>query len=121
MLRLTKNFSVQLLICSYPLFLTYVLNAQKNRLIEVVLLSTHNICFGLRKKIVTHSKLKAMRNIALGRMFCFFTSQSTIFQSCPDSRTHQSDSVGSEALTCNTCDTPSNALPTEPKYSAQQW
>ena len=27
--------------------LTYVLGAQKNRLIETVLLSTHNICFGL--------------------------------------------------------------------------
>ena len=25
----------------------YVLDAQKNRLIETVLLSTHNICFGL--------------------------------------------------------------------------
>ena len=28
------------------LVLTYVLSAQKNRLIETVLLSTHNICFG---------------------------------------------------------------------------
>ena len=27
-------------------FLAYVLGAQKNRLIETVLLSTHNICFG---------------------------------------------------------------------------
>ena len=26
--------------------LTYVLGAQKNRLIETVILSTHNICFG---------------------------------------------------------------------------
>ena len=34
-------------ICVYPSVLTYVLGAQKNRLIEmVVLLSTHNICFG---------------------------------------------------------------------------
>ena len=31
---------------SYPSGLTYVLGAQKNRLIERVLLSTHNICFG---------------------------------------------------------------------------
>ena len=31
---------------SYPSVLTYVLGAQKNRLIETVLLSTHNICFG---------------------------------------------------------------------------
>ena len=29
-----------------PISLTYVLIAQKNRLIETVLLSTHNICFG---------------------------------------------------------------------------
>ena len=32
---------------SYPSVLTYVLGAQKNRLIETVLLSTQNICFGL--------------------------------------------------------------------------
>ena len=31
---------------SYPSILTYIFGAQKNRLIETVLLSTHNICFG---------------------------------------------------------------------------
>ena len=31
---------------SYPSVLTCVLGAQKNRLIETVLLSTYNICFG---------------------------------------------------------------------------
>ena len=31
---------------SCPSVLTCVLGAQKNRLIETVLLSTHNICFG---------------------------------------------------------------------------
>ena len=41
-----KKISVKLLIFSYPYFLSYVLGAQKNRLIETVLLSTHNICFG---------------------------------------------------------------------------
>ena len=41
-----QNFSIKLLIFSYPLVLTYVLGDQKNRLIETVLLSTHNICFG---------------------------------------------------------------------------
>ena len=41
-----QNFSVKLLIFSCPSVLTYVLGAQKNRLIETVLLSTHNICFG---------------------------------------------------------------------------
>ena len=35
-----------MLIFSYPSVLKYVLGAQKNRLIETVLLSTHNICFG---------------------------------------------------------------------------
>ena len=38
-----RNFEV---ICSYPSVLIYVLGAQKNRLIETVLLSTRNICFG---------------------------------------------------------------------------
>ena len=41
-----KKLSVKLLIFSYPPVLTYVLGAQKNRLIETVLLSTHNIFFG---------------------------------------------------------------------------
>ena len=31
---------------THLLFLTYVVGAQKNSLIETVLLSTHNICFG---------------------------------------------------------------------------
>ena len=38
--------SVKLLIFSYLSNLTFVLGAQKNRLIETVLLSIHNICFG---------------------------------------------------------------------------
>ena len=38
--------SVKLWIFSYPLVVTYVLGAQKNRLIETALLSTHNTCFG---------------------------------------------------------------------------
>ena len=37
-----KEFSVKLKILSYPSILKYVLGAQKNRLIETVLLSTHN-------------------------------------------------------------------------------
>ena len=43
---LDKFLSVNLLIFSYPSVLSYVLGAQKNRLIETVLLSTHSICFG---------------------------------------------------------------------------
>ena len=38
--------SVKILIFSYLSVLTYVLGAQKNCLIETVLLSTHNISFG---------------------------------------------------------------------------
>ena len=44
--RQTKILSVKLSIFSYPSVLTYVLGAQKNHLIETVLLSTHNIGFG---------------------------------------------------------------------------
>ena len=44
--RNRKCFGVKLLKNSYPSFLTYVLGAQKNRLIKTVLLSTHNIYFG---------------------------------------------------------------------------
>ena len=44
--RLAKIMSVKLYIFSYPSVLAYVLDAQKKRLIETVLLSTHNICFG---------------------------------------------------------------------------
>ena len=38
--------SIKLSIFSYPSVLTIVLGAQKNRLIETVLLSAHNISFG---------------------------------------------------------------------------
>ena len=37
---------VKLRIYSYPSFPTFVLGAQKNRLMETVPLSIHNICFG---------------------------------------------------------------------------
>ena len=40
-----QNFSVKMKAFSYPSVLIYVLGAQKNLLIEAVLLSTHNICF----------------------------------------------------------------------------
>ena len=40
---LTKN-----VIFSYLFVLTYVLGSQKNRLIEMVLLSTHNTCIGCK-------------------------------------------------------------------------
>ena len=48
-----------MLIFSYPSVLTYVLGALKNHLIEMVLLSTHNICFGweIRKLIFRYTLL----------------------------------------------------------------
>ena len=50
----TTILNVKLRIFSYPLILTYVLGAQKNRLIETVLPSTHNMCFGWEiRKIVS--------------------------------------------------------------------
>ena len=39
-----KNFERKIVNIFLPIRLTYVLGAQKNRLIETVLLSTHNIC-----------------------------------------------------------------------------
>ena len=47
----------------------WVLGAQKNRLIQMVLLSTHNICFGLEIKpnwfLITHFYLKVlMRSVS---------------------------------------------------------
>ena len=41
-----KIFSLELWFFSYPSVKACLLGAQKNRLIETVLLSTHNICFG---------------------------------------------------------------------------
>ena len=43
---MNKNVQRKMLIFSYPLILADVLDAQKNSLIEMVLLSTDNICFG---------------------------------------------------------------------------
>ena len=52
-------FSLKFSIFSYPSVLTYVLGAQKNRLIETVLLSSQNICFGweIRKFILFNTLL----------------------------------------------------------------
>ena len=43
--KINKNFQPKIVNISYPSVLTYVLGAQKNPLIETVLLSTHSICF----------------------------------------------------------------------------
>ena len=44
--KINKILRVKMKFSSYPSVLTYVFGAQKNGLIETVLLSTHNICFG---------------------------------------------------------------------------
>ena len=44
--RSLKRNEHKMSLFSYPSVLTFVLGAQKNRLNETVLLSTHNICFG---------------------------------------------------------------------------
>ena len=41
-----NNLSVKLWLFSYPLVKTCVVGAQKSHLIETVLMSTHNICYG---------------------------------------------------------------------------
>ena len=54
--------SMKLLLFPYQSIESCVLGAQKNRLIETVLLSTHNICFGREIKKTffnTHSYLEA--------------------------------------------------------------
>ena len=42
---MNKLFVPKIVNIFLPISLTYVLGAQKNHLIEMVLLSTHNICF----------------------------------------------------------------------------
>ena len=44
--RVNRTFMRKLVKNSYQTILTYFLGAQKNRLNETVLLSTHNVCFG---------------------------------------------------------------------------
>ena len=62
-----KYLSAKLLLFSYPSVLTFVLGAQKNRLIETVLLSTHNICFSylIRKLIFNYMVLSRGLSINL--------------------------------------------------------
>ena len=55
-----EHIKPKIVIFVYPSFLTFVLGAQKNSLIETVLLSTHNISF-IKKRIffITLSYLEA--------------------------------------------------------------
>ena len=54
-----KKCRLEVQLFSYPSIQTHVLGAQKNRLIETVHLSTHNICFGqeIRKIFFDYSLL----------------------------------------------------------------
>ena len=54
-----KLFCVKLRLFSHPWVKTCVLGALKNRLVETVVLSTHNICFGwgIRKIIFSYALL----------------------------------------------------------------
>ena len=49
--KLTLKFEM----FSYTSVLTYVLGAQKNRLIETVLLSTHSLCFDLEIRKICYA------------------------------------------------------------------
>ena len=59
---------IKLLFVSYPSVKAYILGAQKNCLIETVLLSTHNMCFGpeIRKFIFDYMPLNTA---AITRLF----------------------------------------------------
>ena len=48
--QIKKKIGLKLRIFSYPLVRTFVLGAQKTRLIEVVLLSTHSMFWMERRK-----------------------------------------------------------------------
>ena len=55
----SKILSVTLRLFSYPSVYACVLGAEKNRLIEIVLLSTYNMFWLRKKNSVTHSYLGA--------------------------------------------------------------
>ena len=67
---INKKFQREVVFFSYPSILTYVLGAQKNRLIETVLLSTHNICFGweIRKLNLRYALLTKV--LSPNKLFC---------------------------------------------------
>ena len=70
-LQLNKYLAVKLLIFSYPSVLRFALGAQQNRLMESVLLSTHNICFCWDFFNKMHSYLEAYFYIILISNFIY--------------------------------------------------
>ena len=55
--------SVKLLIFSYQSVFTYVMGAQKKCLIEMVFLSTHNICFGLEIRFFEFFSVRTLQSL----------------------------------------------------------
>ena len=66
-LMCNKKFQCKIVNAFLPIFLSHVLGAQKNRLIETVLLSTHNICFGseIRKLFFCYTLLTKVKILLL--------------------------------------------------------
>ena len=64
--------------CKFPYLsiLTFVVGAQKNRLTETVLLSIHNICFGVEIIIIIFNHMPLSRG--LGPFFCTWLSPVTV-------------------------------------------
>ena len=84
MSRKTEKLDVNLWVFSYlSFFLTFILGAQKNCVIEAVLLSTQNLClvWEMRKIIF----IEALLPRDLLPLCWWFSSKSTNFQSCWDS------------------------------------
>ena len=67
-------FRGKLWLFSYPSVPTFVLGAQKNHLIEMVLLSTHNICFGWEIRKLVFNEAWNMQ-IIIYRIGYFLTCQ----------------------------------------------
>ena len=85
--RCAKNFIIKFRLFSYPSVKTCVLVAQKNHLIETVLLGTHNICFGweIRKVIFKCTLLSGGLNLqwCMGSLAKAFTARLGRFRLMP--------------------------------------
>ena len=69
----------ELIVISYMIFIfafikTYVMDTQKNRLTETILLSTHNIGFGGQMRILEHEK----RSLSTA-LVCFVTASGGLY------------------------------------------
>ena len=64
------NLSIKMLIISYLIVLTFVYGAQKNRLIETLLLSTRNICFSWKIRNLIFNFTLLSGGLALSKLTC---------------------------------------------------